>query len=122
MLAIYLAGVAVRHHLGSCVDIRNTSGETIRQVSIRVEGGGKNYDLPDLAPGDHRRVYVQPEEKSGVTLTITDGRGRSRDINVYEAAVPGECAVANVEIQVGHRTETIEDHKAGCWSGWLSLM
>jgi len=33
---VYFSGVAVRQLLGSCVDIRNTSKESVRNVSVKV--------------------------------------------------------------------------------------
>jgi hypothetical protein len=118
----YLLGVAVRQHYGSCVDIRNTSTETMRQVSVKVETGGTAYELPDLAPGDHRRVYVQPSQESPLYLTITDGSNRSRDITVFEKAEPTDCGLTTVMILPGHRTESNETHRSVCWNGWLAFM
>jgi hypothetical protein len=122
LIVFYLLGVAVRQHYGSCVDIRNLSGKTVRQVRVTVESGGKTYDLPDLEPGDHKRVYVQPAEKSEVTLRIDDGMSKPRDINVFGHAEPGDCAVAMVQILPQHDTQTDEIHRSVCWKGWFDFM
>jgi hypothetical protein len=88
LIVFYLLGVAARQHYGSCVDLRNLSGKTVRQVRVTVESGGKTYDLPDLEPGDHKRVYVQPAEKSEVTLRIDDGMSKPRTSTYLDMPSP----------------------------------
>lgn len=118
----YFLGVALRQLFGSCVDIRNASTETVRDISVKVESGGKIYDVPNLAPGDHRRIYVRPHAKSQITLKITDGTNRPRDIMVFGGAQPGDCGVSMVAIQPGHSTVSEEFHHAVCWKSWLEFM
>jgi hypothetical protein len=122
LIVFYLLGVAARQHYGSCIDLRNLSGKTVRQVRVTVEGGGKTYDLPDLEPGDHKRVYVPPAEKSEVTLRIDDGMSKPRDIKVFGHAEPGDCGVAMVQILPQHNTQTDEIHRPVCWKGWLDFL
>ena len=118
----YFLGVALRQLFGSCVDIRNASTETVRDVSVKVESGGKIYDVPNLAPRDHRRIYVRPQAKSQITLKITDGSNRPRDIMVFDGAQPGDCGVSMVTIQSGHSTVSEEFHHPVCWKSWLEFM
>jgi hypothetical protein len=120
----YLLGVAVRQLYGSCVDIQNSSTETVRNVSVRVESGGRTYQVPNLAPGERRRVYVRPRAKSQVTLTITDGRNRPRDVTVFGGAQPGDCGLSMVTIErgLGHNTVSEEFHHPLCWKGWLDFI
>jgi hypothetical protein len=122
LIVFYLLGVAVRQHYGSCVDIRNMSGKTVRQVRVTVAIDGKTYDLPDMEPGDHKRVYVQPAVKSEVTLRIDDGMSQPRDISVFEHADPGDCSVAMVQILPKRNTQTDEIRRPVCWKGWLDFM
>lgn len=121
---LYFSGVAIRQLLGSCVDIRNTSKESVRNVSVNVESSGKTYSLSDLAPGARRRVYVRLSEKSRITVTMTDFRNHQRDFTVFGGAQPGDCALSSVTIQPGpgQNTETIEFHRPVCWGGWLDVM
>src|SRR5579862_5930591 len=108
VVGFYLLGVGVRQLSGSCVDIRNTSKDAIRNVSVTVDGGGKTYEVPNLAPGDHRRVYVKPSQKSSVTMSMTDARNRQRNFTVFGEAHPGDCGVSMVTIQPGQNTESDE--------------
>jgi hypothetical protein len=118
----YFLGVALRQLFGSCVDIRNASTETVRDVSVKVESGGKIYDVPNLAPGDHRRIYVRPQAKSQITSKITDGRNTPRDIMVFDGAQPGDCGVSMVTIQPAQSTVSEEFHHPVCWKSWLEFM
>jgi hypothetical protein len=122
LCVFYFLGVALRQLCGSCVDIRNASTETVRDVSVKVESGGKIYDVPNLAPRDHRRIYVRPQAKSQITLKITDGTNRPRDIMVFDGAQPGDCGVSMVTIQPGHSTVSEEFHHPVCWKSWLEFM
>ena len=119
---VYFSGVAVRQLLGSCVDIRNTSKESVRNVSVKVESSGKTYLVPDLAPGGRQRVYVRPTEKSRITVTMTDARNHQRDFTVFDGADHGDCALSLVTIQPGQNTESDEFHHPVCWRSWLDLM
>jgi hypothetical protein len=122
LIVFYLLGVAVRQHYGICVDIRNMSEKTVRQVRVTVAIDGKTYDLPDMEPGDHKRVYVQPAQKSEVILRIDDGMSNPRDISVFGQAGPSDCSVAMVQILPQHNTQTDEIHRPVCWKGWLDFM
>ena len=122
LIVFYLLGVAVRQHYGTCVDIRNMSGKTVRQVRVTVAIDGKTCDLPDMEPGDHKRVYVQPAQKSEVILRIDDGMSNPRDINVFGQAEPGGCSVAMVQILPQRNTQTDEIHRSVCWKGWLEFL
>lgn len=119
---IYFSGVAIRQLLGSCVDIRNTSQQSVRNVSVKVESSGEAYPVPDIAPGGHQRVYLRPTEKSRVSVLMTDARNHHRDFTVFGEAQPGECAVTMVTIQPGQNTESDEFHHPVCWRSWLDLM
>ena len=119
---VYFSGVAVRQLLGSCVDIRNTSKESVRNVSVKVESNGKTYSVPDLPPGGHQRIYVRPTEKSRVSVMLTDARNHHRDFTVLGGVNPGECALSMVTIQPGQNTESDEFHHPVCWRSWLDLM
>jgi hypothetical protein len=118
----YFLGVALRQLFGSCVDIRNASTETVRDVSVKVESGGKIYDVPNLAPRDHRRIYVRPQAKSQITLKITDDTNRPRDIMVFDGAQPGDCGISMVTIHPGHSTVSEEFDHPVCWKSWLEFM
>jgi len=122
LIVFYLLGVLVRQHYGSCVDIQNKSTQTIRQMNVTIVNGGKSEDIPDMTPGDHRRVYVQPAEASQVTLRIDDGRGRPRDITVFPHVEHGVCDTAKVQILPQHSTQTDEFHRATCWGGWFDFL
>ena len=120
--AIYFSGVVIRQLLGSCVDIRNTSNQSVRDVRVKVESSGKTYPIRNLAPGDHQRIYVRPAEKSRVSVLMTDARNHQRDFAVFGEAEPDECAVTMVTIQPGQNTESDEIHHPVCWRSWLDLL
>jgi hypothetical protein len=120
VILFYLVGIAVRRHFGSVLDIQNSAGETMRDVSVNVKTGGESFDLPDIKSGDHRKVYVNPPAQSQVTMTITDSRN-SRNVLVFQKAEPDECALSVVKFMPGHRTESVETHHSDCWKGWLAF-
>jgi hypothetical protein len=122
VIVLYLLGVVVRQHYGSCVDIQNKSTQTIRQLNVTIANGGKSEDIPDMAPGDHRRVYVQPTEASEVTVRIDDGMRKPRDITVFGHLEHGVCDTAKVQILPQHNTQTDELDRATCWGGWFDFM
>jgi hypothetical protein len=120
VVLLYLLGVAVRRHYGSVVDVQNSAGEPMREVSVNVKSGASSFDLPDIKPGDHAKFYVNPPAQSEVTMTITDSRNR-RNVLVFTRAEPGECAISVVKFLPGHRTEAVETHHSDCWKGWLGF-
>jgi hypothetical protein len=72
LFVFYVLGVVVRQHYGIAVDVRNLSQHTLRNVSVKVEYRGKRYPLPDLQPGQHKRVFAQPAGESGINLEFVD--------------------------------------------------
>jgi hypothetical protein len=122
---LYVIGVLVRQQRGIAVLIRNDSGETLRQVSVKVESignRGKNHDLPDLAVGARVRIYVRPLTESHVNLEFSDARGEKHVETVVGYVESGYCGTATTTILLGGRTESRTSvPELMCWKGWLDL-
>jgi len=122
---LYLMGVLVRQRRGIAVLVRNESGETLRQVSVKIESlgqRGKNRDLPDLAAGARVRVYVQPVTESHINLEFSDARGKKHVETVVGYAESGYCGTTTTTVLADGRIESRTSvPELMCWKGWLDL-
>jgi hypothetical protein len=119
---LYVIGVLVRQQQGIDVLIRNDSGETLRQVRVKVESlgnRGESRDLPDLAAGARARVYVQPVIESHVNLEFSDAQGKKHIETVVGYAESGYCGTTTTTILVSGKTESRTS--ALCWKSWFDL-
>jgi hypothetical protein len=90
LIVFYLLGVAVRQHYGSCVDIRNLSGNTVRQVRVTVEKGGRptispilNLVTTSVSTYSQRRNQKLPSELT----TAGTSRGTSTCLDLPSLAI-----------------------------------
>ena len=93
----YVLGVVVRRGYGIGVVVHNASQETLRQVSIKIESigdRGGRYDLPDLRPGDRRRIFVRSVTESHINLEFIDSNNRQHVETVYGYTEAGYCGTA----------------------------
>jgi len=122
---LYAIGVLVHQQRGIVLLFQNESGETIRQVSVRVESlgnRGKSRDLPNLAAGARVRVYVQPLTESHVNLEFLDAQGKKHFETVVGYAESGYCGTTKATILADGRTESRASvPELMCWKGWLDL-
>ena len=125
ILLLYVAGVLVRQQRGIGVLIRNDSGETMRQVSVKVESfgnRGKARDLPDMEAGARARVYVQPVTESHINVEFLDARGKKHVETVVGYAESGYCGTTTTTIMADGRVESRTSvPELVCWKGWLDL-
>ena len=123
LLLLYVVGVIVRQQYGIGVVVRNESGETLRQVSLKVESigdRGKRYNLLDLTSGGHARVYAQPVTESHINLEFMDVRSKLHTETVVGYAEAGYCGNAKATILPGDRVDAISD--LVCWKSWLDFI
>jgi hypothetical protein len=122
LLVFYIAGIIAREHRGIRINIRNQSGEALRQISLSVERGG-TYRLTDLAPGEHNHTFVKPVEESSVDLRFTDAIDRSHVETVVGYAEALDCENVTVTIFPAGKVKSNETRPFLVpWKSWLDFM
>jgi hypothetical protein len=127
VLCFYIAGVVVRSHYGVCVTVQNGSQETLRLVSIRVESLGDNgsrYTVPDLRPGDRRRVFAIPLTESRINLEFTNADSVRHSEIVLGYAEARDCGAATATISPGGKVtlSAVRSDYLICWTSWLDFI
>ena len=123
LFLFYAVGVATRQRFGIGIFVDNQSGETLREVIVKVEGKGKAYRLPDLAPGDRRRVFVQPVGESRVDIHFKDASGKPRVEPVVGYVESGYCGSAEVTILPDGKATLKENiDTTFCRRSWLAFI
>jgi len=123
VLLVYALGIFVRQRYGIRVEIRNETGEMVRQVSVKVGGAGgrgKTYVLADLAPTARARVYVQPLTESDISFKFTDATGNVHVDTLVGYAEAGYCGTATSTISSEKKVEITSN--LGCWKSWLDFI
>jgi hypothetical protein len=123
LFLIYVTGVTVRQRYGIGIAVRNESGETLRQVSVKVESigdRGKRYNLFDLVPSGRAHIYVTPVTESHIKLEFTDARGKVHVETVVGYAESGYCGTATATVLTEDRVDTIS-HLV-CRKSWLDFI
>ena len=120
---LYSIGLLVRRNYGISVVVHNTSQETVSQVSVKVESLGNRggrYELPDLRPGDQKRIFVRPVTESHINLEFTDFNKKHYSETVYGYDESGYCGAAEVTILPQNR---VVSHIApACWKSWFDFI
>jgi len=123
LFLFYVVGVILRQQYGIGVVVRNESGETLRQVSVKVQSRGKTYSMPDLAPGEHRRVFVQPVGESSIDVQFTDASDKPHVESVVGYVESGYCGNAEAMILPGGKTRLTEEISlVFCRKSWLDFI
>jgi hypothetical protein len=127
VLSLYVAGVVVRSHFGIRVTVQNGSQETLRLVSIKVESlgdRGGRYSVPDLRPGDRRRVFASPVTESHLKLEFTDANNIRHSETVYGYAEAGYCGAATATVLSGDKVvvSSVQTDLVICWRSWLDFI
>ena len=123
LVLLYVAGVIVRQQYGIGVAVRNQSGETLRQVGVKFDSRGKTYSMPDLAPNERRRVFVQPVGESSIEAEFTDASGKPHVEVVAGYVESGYCGDVQATILPGGKTKLTEDISVNvCWKSWLDFI
>src|SRR5438874_169234 len=123
ILLLYSIGLLVRRNYGISIVLHNASEETVSQVSVKVEilgNRGGRYELPDLRPGDQKRIFVRPVTESHINLEFTDFNKKRHSETVYGYAESGYCGAAEVTIlQENKVTSRITP---ACWKSWFDFI
>jgi hypothetical protein len=122
---LYLLGIFVRRAYGVRIAIKNDSGELLHQVGLKLEGWNYRYELavPDLAPGQSRRVFVRPGRKSHVTLEFADSHNVRHAGKAEEYVFGDGCGNLIFTVQAFGKVEaTITTHLSICWDGWFGFI
>ena len=123
MLLLYIAGIAVRSRFGIRVVISNLSGETLRNVVVKVEERGNRYGFADLEPGDRKRIWVQPVTECHIKVEFVDAKNKPHGETIVGYAEGGYCGSATVNILPGNRVESSEHLEPFCdLQSWLGFM
>ena len=75
LLPFYVMGATVRRQYGIGIAARNECGETLRQVSLKVESIGdraSNMTCATFASGGRAHSYVSPVTESHINLEFTE--------------------------------------------------
>ena len=118
----YVIGIFARQHSGVRVVIRNETKEPVLSLGVMDEKQGDRHSLPDLAPGDNERAFVQAGEHSRVVMEFAQPGRQSRTVTIFDNATPGDCGSSTVWIQPPHNTESVEEHPSVCWKSWLDFL
>ena len=123
LVLLYVAGVIVRQQYGIGVVVRNQSGETLKQVGVKFDSRGKTYSMPDLAPNERRRVFVQPVGESSIEVEFTDASGKPHVEVVAGYVEFGYCGNAVATILSGGKSKMTEDIRVDfCRRSWLDFI
>lgn len=118
----YLLGIFVRGQYGIAIAVRNLSGETLQDITVKVEPQGLAYPLGVLSNERHTRAFVQPRTESHVVLQYADGAGTQR-LTVVGYAEAGYCGKAEVIILPEHKFKANENlDPVFCRKSWLDFM
>jgi hypothetical protein len=121
-LLFYVVGVFAREQYGIGISVTNQSSETIHQVHVKVERKGKPYELPDLEPGQTKRLFVEPVGESNVNLRFTDSRGQRHDEVLVGYVESGYCGNAKATTLPNGQISTKERiNVAFCYGSWFEF-
>jgi hypothetical protein len=123
LFLLYVMGLIVRRQYGIAIAVHNESGETLRQICVRVESigdRGKRYTLPDLVSGGRAHIYVSPVTESHVNVEFTDARGKLHVETMVGYAESGYCGTAKLTVLVGDKVDT--NSKLVCQKSWLDFI
>jgi len=118
-------GIFARWQAGALVVIHNGSGQTLRDVAVKVEHAGKRYRLGDLAPGKRARLFAEPVGESNVNLEFTDAANHPHTATVIGYVEQGEpyCARGEATILASGEVELHDLTEIGpCWRSWLDFV
>lgn len=122
VVVLYLLGIFVRGRYGIAVSVHNVTGESLRDVSLRIEPQGEGHSLGVLSDQKQARAFLQPRTESHIVLQYTDAVGTHME-TVVGYVESGYCGKAEVSILPKHNVtsrETIDP--VLCKKSWLDFM
>jgi len=122
IVLLYLIGIFVRGQYGIAVSLHNFSGHQLREISVKVEPGGKDYKVGVLADQGRAKVFVQPRTESHITLRYSDGTGSHLE-TVVGYVESGYCGKAEIKILPQDKVSSSESiDPVFCKRSWLEFM
>jgi hypothetical protein len=123
LFMIYAVGQAFRLSYGTRVVVRNESKETLHNVNVRVEHRGGRYYLPDLQPGQRKRVFVKAVGESSIMLEFMDSKNIQRTAMIAGYVESDYCGTTTAIIHDPGRIE-VHDDTFGviCWKSWFEFL
>ena len=122
VVLLYLLGIFVRGRYGISVSVHNVSGESLRDMSLKVEPQGGSHDCGVLSNEGHARAFLQPRTESHIVLQYTDGTGTHMETIVGYVEY-GYCGKAEVSILPRHNITSRENiDPVFCKKSWLDFM
>jgi len=119
---LYLLGVFVRGRYGIQVDIQNVSGESLRDVGVKLEPQEEAHQLGALSNGARVRTFVQPRTESHIVLQYADNSGTHME-TIVGYIESGYCGKAEVSILPQHKATSSENiDPVFCKRSWLDFM
>jgi hypothetical protein len=125
ILLLYVLGIFVRQRYGVSVVVRNEGAGLVQKVGMKFDGWEYHYKqaVPDLLPGQRFRLFVNPRQKSYVTMEFT-GPDNARYHQISEDYVyPNECDSLIFTVDASGRAEagTVYHHFI-CGDSWFGFV
>lgn len=122
VVVLYVLGILVRGQYGIAVSVHNLSEHSLREVKVRLEPQGKDYNLGELADLQRNRVFVQPRTESHIALQYTDANGPHVE-TVVGYVESGYCGKAEIKILPANKlTSSEEIDPIFCRKSWFDFM
>ena len=122
LFLLYVSGVVVRHLYGIMVVVDNESGEVLREVAVKVVAKGKRYPLPDLEPGQTRRVFVKPVGESAIDLEFTGSKNLRHTEMLAGYVEDGYCGKATATVYPSRVESRDDTFGIIYWKSWLDFV
>ena len=122
IVLLYLLGIFVRGRYGIAVSVRNASGESLRNVSLKLEPPGIDYQFGVLSNEERAKAFVRPRTESHIVLQYADGTGPHVE-TIVGYVESGYCGMAEVSILPEHKFKSSENiDPVFCKKSWLDFM
>ena len=126
MLAVavlfYLSGIVTRQHFGVRVEVRNNSGDALRQVTVKLEHS-KEYRLGEMAVRSRKTIYVEPAGGDSIRLEVVNSSDVKHTDLIAGYVESGYCGDVSVEITRDGRVIAADHSFAPChWKSWWAFI
>lgn len=125
IIVLYVLGIFVRHSYGPRWEITNKSGVAVHDVSLGFVGWKYQQEvpLPDLAPGQMKRLFFRPCMKSSYYFNFTDSQG-TRHTEQGELYISGTDSNAHtVVILPSNKVEmSPPTGRLVSWESWFGFL
>jgi hypothetical protein len=125
IIVIYVVGIFVRNSYGPRWEINNKSGVALRDVSLGFVGWKYQQEvpLPDIAPGQVKRLFFRPCMKSSYYFNFTDSQG-PRHTEQGELYITGtDSDIHKVVILPSNKVEIrLPTGRLVSWESWFGFL